>query len=83
MAWLRIGRTVPRLRTVTPRVYRCTGCAAVFSILLTGGKESKGGKGITCPLCLGKKIDEVDAIEEIGAKLAKKAFDLWKNWDPK
>lgn len=62
---------------MTPRIYRCPGCACVFSILVHAGKENKGGKEITCPLCLGKKVEEVDAVKEAGGALAKKAFKWW------
>ena len=61
------------------RVYRCGACGCGFAIFLKRGKENRGGKGITCPLCKeSKKVAEVDPVESIGATLAKKAVELWK-----
>ena len=62
------------------RVYRCPGCACAFAILaMKRGKENKGGKGITCPLCQGEDVEEIDPVEAVGATLAKRALAFWKS----
>lgn len=61
------------------RLYRCLKCRCGFAIFMKRGKENKGGKGITCPLCASsEEIEEGDPVEEIGATLAKRALAWWK-----
>ena len=61
------------------RLYRCAACGCGFAIFLKRGKENRGGKGITCPLCTSsKKVEEVDPVESVGSTLARKAWELWK-----
>lgn len=60
------------------RLYRCAFCGCGFAILsVPRSPETKGGKGITCPLCLGKNVKELDPVEAVGATLARKALELW------
>lgn len=62
------------------RVYRCLTCKCGFAVFLKRGKENKGVKGITCPLCAtSDQIEEADPAEEIGAALAKRALAFWKS----
>lgn len=60
------------------RLYRCLKCLVGFAIFLKRGKENKGGKGVTCPLCKSGEVEEIDAVKEVGGHLLTKAFEFWK-----
>ena len=60
------------------RLYRCRTCTCGFAIFMRRGRENKGGKSITCPVCATQNVEEVDAIKEVSGHLAKKAFEFWK-----
>lgn len=57
------------------RIYRCESCKCGFAIL---AGQKRAGK-VSCPLCsaLPDQVTELDPVEAIGAKLAKKALELW------
>lgn len=60
------------------KLFRCHGCACGFAILsVPGGKVKKGGKGLVCPLCQSTDVTELDPVEAIAGRLAKKALELW------
>lgn len=61
------------------RLYRCLTCTLGFAIFFKRrGTENKGGKGISCPVCCGKDVEEIDAVKEVGGHLAAKALEFWK-----
>ena len=65
------------------RFYRCLSCTCAFAIFLTRkGPNNAGGKGISCPLCKGAKVEEIDPVESLGATLARKAWKFWKSLPP-
>ena len=64
--------------------HRCAGCASSFALVERGAKRRKTGPRragdlpllrLSCPVCHGKKVSDVDVVKDVGGGLARKAFN--------
>jgi hypothetical protein len=58
------------------RVYRCLACFVGFAIFTK--RANTGPNGVTCPLCQGSEVEEIDIIKEVGAMAARRLWETWK-----